>query len=132
MKRENDEITDLFRSRLGHAEMTVREGFWEELNEDVAACCQQRRGYCSSGWLPPLPYCSYWQHHQRLFGFSHPKRRWRKHLHSLLCREWERWMAIGRINHFHPPGPNLYYTNPHRVKWLYCPMLMKRMTIRYL
>lgn len=43
MKRENDEITDLFRSRLGHAEMTVREGFWEELNEDVAACCQQRR-----------------------------------------------------------------------------------------
>ena len=43
MKRENDEITDLFRSRLGHAEMTVRESFWEELNEDVAACCQQRR-----------------------------------------------------------------------------------------
>ena len=95
MKRENDEITDLFRSRLGHAEMTVREGFWEELNEDVAACCQQRR-------------------------------------RGLFFREWERWMAIGRINHFHPPGPNLYYTNPHRVKWLYCPMLMKRMTIRYL
>ena len=23
MKKENDEITDLFRSRLGHAEMTV-------------------------------------------------------------------------------------------------------------
>ncbi len=43
MKRENDEITDLFRSRLGHAEMTVRENFWEELNGEVTACCQQRR-----------------------------------------------------------------------------------------
>lgn len=43
MKRENDEITDLFRSRLGHAEMTVREGFWEELNRDVAVSSRQRR-----------------------------------------------------------------------------------------
>lgn len=43
MKRENDEITDLFRSRLGNAEMTVREGFWEELNRDVTAASQQKR-----------------------------------------------------------------------------------------
>lgn len=43
MKRENDEITDLFRSRLGNAEMTVREGFWEELNKDVATAGQQKR-----------------------------------------------------------------------------------------
>lgn len=43
MKRENDEITDLFRLRLGSAEMTVRDGFWEELNRDVAAAGQQKR-----------------------------------------------------------------------------------------
>ena len=43
MKRENDEITDLFRSRLGHAEMTVRDGFWEELSRDVAVSSHQRR-----------------------------------------------------------------------------------------
>lgn len=132
MKRENDEITDLFRSRLGHAEMTVRESFWEELNEDVAACCQQRRRVLFFRVAAAASVLLVLAASSAAFGFSHPKRRWRKHLHSLLCREWERWMAIGRINHFHPPGPNLYYTNPHRVKWLYCPMLMKRMTIRYL
>lgn len=33
--RENDEITGLFRSRLADAEMTVREGFWEELQHDL-------------------------------------------------------------------------------------------------
>lgn len=43
MKRENDEITQLFRSRLGEAEMTVREGFWEELNRGVAACHHHRQ-----------------------------------------------------------------------------------------
>ena len=43
MKKENDEITDLFRSRLGHAEMTVRDGFWEELSRDVAVSSHQRR-----------------------------------------------------------------------------------------
>lgn len=43
MKRENDEITDLFRSHLGHAEMTVRDGFWEELSRDVAVSSHHRR-----------------------------------------------------------------------------------------
>lgn len=43
MKRENDEITDLFRSSLGHTEMTVREGFWEELNHGVAISGQRRQ-----------------------------------------------------------------------------------------
>ncbi len=33
--RENDEITGLFRRRLGKAEMEVREGFWEELQRDL-------------------------------------------------------------------------------------------------
>ena len=30
MKKENDEITDLFRTRLADAGMNVRDGFWEE------------------------------------------------------------------------------------------------------
>lgn len=34
--RENDEITGLFRSRLAGAEMTVRDGFWEELQGDLS------------------------------------------------------------------------------------------------
>lgn len=33
--RENDEITGLFRNRLSDAEMTVREGFWEKLQEGL-------------------------------------------------------------------------------------------------
>lgn len=33
--KENNEITDLFRSRLGGAEMDVRDGFWEALQRDL-------------------------------------------------------------------------------------------------
>ncbi|MEL5895734.1 outer membrane beta-barrel protein [Bacteroides sp. GD17] len=33
--RENDKITDIFRNRLSGAEMTVREGFWEELQRSL-------------------------------------------------------------------------------------------------
>lgn len=33
--RENDEITGLFRHRLGKAEMEVRDGFWEDLQRDL-------------------------------------------------------------------------------------------------
>lgn len=33
--KENDEITGLFRSRLDGAEMAVREGFWEKLQNDL-------------------------------------------------------------------------------------------------
>ena len=34
--REKDEITGLFRSRLSGTEMTVRDGFWEQLQELLA------------------------------------------------------------------------------------------------
>ena len=43
MKKENDEITDLFRTRLADAEMSVRDGFWEELSQDIPVACQHRR-----------------------------------------------------------------------------------------
>lgn len=43
MKKENDEITDLFRSRLADAEMPVRDGFWQHLQSDTAACSHRRR-----------------------------------------------------------------------------------------
>ena len=35
MKKENDEITDLFRTRLADAGMSVRDGFWEELSQEI-------------------------------------------------------------------------------------------------
>lgn len=43
MKKENDEITDLFRTRLADAEMVVRDGFWEELSQDIPVAFQHRR-----------------------------------------------------------------------------------------
>ncbi|WP_294628826.1 outer membrane beta-barrel protein [uncultured Bacteroides sp.] len=43
MKKENDEITDLFRTRLTDAEISVRDGFWEELSQNIPAACQHRR-----------------------------------------------------------------------------------------
>ena len=41
--REKDEITGLFRSRLSGTEMTVREGFWEQLQEDAASPAAGRK-----------------------------------------------------------------------------------------
>ena len=43
MKKENDEITDLFRTRLADAGMNVRDGFWEELSQEIPVACQHRR-----------------------------------------------------------------------------------------
>ena len=43
MKKENDEITNLFRTRLADAEMTVRDGFWEELSQEIPVAFQHRR-----------------------------------------------------------------------------------------
>lgn len=42
MKKEKNEITDLFRSRLVDAQMEVKEGFWEKLETDVSVACRQR------------------------------------------------------------------------------------------
>jgi hypothetical protein len=43
MKKENDEITDLFRTRLADAGISVRDGFWEELSQEIPVACQHRR-----------------------------------------------------------------------------------------
>lgn len=43
MKKVNDELTDLFRSRLGESEMQVRKGFWENLETDIPMVVSRRR-----------------------------------------------------------------------------------------
>lgn len=40
---EKDEITRLFRNRLADTEITVREGFWEQLQEDVESSAASRK-----------------------------------------------------------------------------------------
>lgn len=40
---EKDEITGLFRNRLASTEMTVREGFWEKLQEDMVSSAVTRK-----------------------------------------------------------------------------------------
>lgn len=131
MKRENDEITDLFRSRLGHAEMTVRESFWEELNEDVAACCQQRRRVLFFRVAAAASVLLVLAASSAAFWFFSPKERWRKHLHSLLCREWD--VDGDRANQSFSPSrtePVLYKPTPGKMAVL--SHAEKRMTIRYL
>lgn len=51
--REKDEITGLFRSRLNGAEMTVREGFWEKLQEDMPLSAASRK---KTAFLSPKYY----------------------------------------------------------------------------
>lgn len=74
MKRENDEITDLFRSRLGNAEMTVRDGFWEELNSEVMVRCHRRKVFFFRV-AAAASICWCWLLHRLLFGSSLRKRR---------------------------------------------------------
>lgn len=45
MKKENDELTELFRSRLADAKMPVRDRFWEELEKDIPVAVHRRRLY---------------------------------------------------------------------------------------
>lgn len=52
--REKDEITGLFRSRLADAEMTVRDGFWEKLQEDVSSSAAAGQG--KAAFLSPKFY----------------------------------------------------------------------------
>ena len=68
--REKDEITGLFRSRLTGTEMTVREGFWEKLREDVASSASEDRK--RAAFLSPKYY---WEPHRPLSGTSLRKRK---------------------------------------------------------
>ena len=43
MKKENDELTDLFRSRLTEAELPVRETCWEKLEKDLPVAVRHRK-----------------------------------------------------------------------------------------
>lgn len=43
MKRDNEEITDLFRSRLAHTELTVCDDFWDKLQQDIPVAMHRRR-----------------------------------------------------------------------------------------
>lgn len=45
MKKEKDELTELFQSRLGNAGMTVREDFWENLERDIPVVISRRRQF---------------------------------------------------------------------------------------
>ena len=78
MKKENDEITDLFRARLADTGMNVRDGFWEELSQDIPVACQHRRRLLL--FRLRRPYCLFWQLRRPLSCISHLKKRWRKRL----------------------------------------------------
>jgi len=43
MKKENDELFDLFRTRLEHAEVEVRDNFWAQLEQDIPVVQRNRR-----------------------------------------------------------------------------------------
>lgn len=43
MKKENDELTNLFLTRLQDVEMPVRDGFWEELQDEIPVMISRRR-----------------------------------------------------------------------------------------
>ena len=79
--REKDEITGLFRSRLAGTEMTVREGFWEKLREDVASSASEDRKRLRFflrniiGWRLPHPLYLCWEPHRPLSGTSLRKRK---------------------------------------------------------
>ena len=75
MKKENDEITDLFRTRLADAGMSVRDGFWEELSQEIPVACQHRRR-----WRLRHLYCSFWRPRRLLSCISLQRRKWKKHL----------------------------------------------------
>lgn len=52
--RENDEITGLFRNRLSNAEMTVRDSFWDKLQEGLSEA--EAAGKGKAAFLSPRFY----------------------------------------------------------------------------
>ena len=78
--REKDEITGLFRSRLSGTEMTVRDGFWEQLQEDAASSAAGRKRAAVLSpkiirWQLPHPLYLCWEPLRPLSGISLRKRR---------------------------------------------------------
>lgn len=43
MKKENDELTELFRTKLGDATLTPRDGFWDSIQNDISLIERRRR-----------------------------------------------------------------------------------------
>ena len=80
MKKENDEITDLFRTRLADAGMSVRDGFWEELSQEIPVACQHRRRILLFRVAAAASVFSFWRPRRLLSCISLPKKKWKKHL----------------------------------------------------
>ena len=80
MKKENDEITDLFRTRLADAGMTVRDGFWEELSQEIPVACQHRRRILLFRVAAAASVLLVLAASSLLSCISLPKKKWKKHL----------------------------------------------------
>ena len=80
MKKENDEITDLFRTRLADAGMSVRDGFWEELSQEIPVACQHRRRILLFRVAAAASVFLFWQPRRLLSCISLQRRKWKKHL----------------------------------------------------
>ena len=79
MKKENDEITDLFRTRLADAGMSVRDGFWEELSQEIPVACQHRRRILLFR-VAAAASVLLGQPRRLLSCMSLQRRKWKKHL----------------------------------------------------
>ncbi len=80
MKKENDEITDLFRTRLADAGMNVRDGFWEELSQEIPVACQHRRRILLFRVAAAASVLLVLAASSATFLYFLQKRKWKKHL----------------------------------------------------
>ncbi len=80
MKKENDEITDLFRTRLADAGMSVRDGFWEELSQEIPVACQHRRRILLFRVAAAASVLLVLAASSATFLYFSPKKKWKKHL----------------------------------------------------
>lgn len=94
MKKENDEITDLFRTRLADAGMTVRDGFWEELSQDIPVACQHRRRLIFFRVAAAASVLLVLAASSATSGISLRKKRWRRRLPKSWWRTAEEWMEM--------------------------------------